>query len=470
MTSNPASTGVGIPNANPLGYENIGKLITRFAVPSVISMLVNSLYNIVDQIFIGQGVGFLGNAATNVAFPIVTISMALSLLIGDGGAAFFSLNLGRQDKELAAKGVGNTLMLAIIASIIFVVAGNIFMDPLLILFGGIPNVLPYAQAYTRIILLGLPFVMVSIAMSSSIRADGSPRYAMAAMLTGAIMNTILDPIFIFVFEWGVEGAAWATIIGQFANFLITIAYLPRFKNFSMKKALLRLEGAVVKRLLSLGVSSFINQLAITLIIIVMNNSLTKYGAQSPYGQEIPLAALGIVMKVNQILISVMVGIGVGAQPIVGYNYGARNWARVKKTYLTSVVIVTICCIIGFIMFQFFPQAIINLFGQEDDLYNDFAQKCFRIFLMFCILNGFQTVSSIFFQAIGKPIFAILLSLSRQVLFMLPSLLILPHIFGLNGILFSAPVADFAAFVLASILIIREMKKLTAQQKLDMQSA
>ena len=196
----------------------------------------------------------------------------------------------------------------------------------------------------------------------------------------------------------------------------------------------------------------------------MNNSLTKYGAQSPYGQEIPLAALGIVMKVNQILISVMVGIGVGAQPIVGYNYGARNWARVKKTYLTSVVIVTICCIIGFIMFQFFPQAIINLFGQEDDLYNDFAQKCFRIFLMFCILNGFQTVSSIFFQAIGKPIYAILLSLSRQVLFMLPSLLILPRIFGLNGILFSAPVADFVAFVLAGFLIIREMKKLTAQQR------
>ncbi len=295
----------------------LASLITRFAVPSVISMLVNSLYNIVDQIFIGQGVGFLGNAATNVAFPIVTISMALSLLIGDGGAAFFSLNLGRQDKELAAKGVGNALMLPFIASIIFLVGGTIFMNPLLILFGGTPEILPYAQDYTRIILLGMPFVMISTAMSSSIRADGSPRYAMVAMLTGAIMNTILDPIFIFVFEWGVEGAAWATIIGQFANFLITIAYLPRFKNFSMKKTLLRLEGAVVKRLLSLGVSSFINQLAITLVIIVMNNSLTKYGAQSPYGQEIPLAALGIVMKVNQILISVMVGIGVGAQPIVG---------------------------------------------------------------------------------------------------------------------------------------------------------
>lgn len=444
---------------HPFATEKLSKLIARFAVPSIVSMLVNSLYNIVDQIFIGQGVGYLGNAATNVAFPLVTICFAFALLVGDGCAAYLSLKLGGGDRESAAKGVANSIVMLGIIGVFFFVMSLSLMVPLLNLFGATSNVLPYAIEYTQIIIIGLPFVIMSTGLNSAIRADGSPKLAMISMLSGAIINTILDPVFIFVFHWGVAGAAWATIIGQIVGFFIAVFYLRHFKNIELKKEYFKLSWNSIRHVLSLGLSSFITQMAITVVVVVMNNQLTYYGAMSAYGSDIPLSALGIVMKVNSILLSFFIGLAVGSQPIIGFNYGAKKYDRVKKCYLIVVGISLVIGVIGFCIFQFAPQSVINLFGQENDLYNNFALMSFRIFLFCCILNAFQVVSSIFFQAIGKPVRATVLSLSRQILFLIPAMLILPIFFGLEGILYAGPAADSLAFVLALVFILVEMRHL-----------
>ena len=448
---------------NPFATEKISKLIARFAIPSIVSMVVNSLYNIVDQIFIGQGVGYLGNAATNVAFPLVTICFAFALLVGDGCAAYLSLKLGAGDKESAAKGVANAIVMLGILGIFFFVMSFALMIPLLNLFGATENVLPYAIEYTQIIIIGLPFVIMSTGLNSAIRADGSPKLAMISMLSGAILNTILDPIFILVFHWGVAGAAWATIIGQVVGFFIAVFYLRHFKNIQLKKSYFKLRWKYIGHVLSLGVSSFITQMAITIVVVVMNNQLTYYGAMSSYGSDIPLSALGIVMKVNSIILSFFIGLAVGSQPIIGFNYGAKNYHRVKKCYLIAVGASLVIGVIGFCIFQFAPQSVINLFGQENELYNNFALMSFRTFLFCCILNAFQVVSSIFFQAIGKPVRATILSLSRQIIFLIPAMLILPIFLRLEGILYSGPVADTLAFVLALIFILVEMRHLNKLQ-------
>lgn len=444
--------------------EKITKLIRKFAIPCVISLLVNALYNIVDQIFIGQKVGYLGNAATNVVFPITVISMAFALLIGDGGAAFLSLKLGERKRQEASKGVGNAITVVSIVGVLFLIFGVMFQNQLLELFGVTDGVREFAQSYMKYIIIGLPFLMFTTALNSIIRADGSPKFAMISMLIGAILNTILDRIFVFNFEMGVEGAAIATVIGQVVSFIITLSYMRRFKSVDVNKETLKLDGNIVKHFTSLGVSSFITQSAISLVCIVLNNLLAFYGAQSVYGSEIPLSALGIVMKVNQILISIIVGIAVGSQPIIGFNYGAKNYARVKKTYLYAIGMATVVTTIGLVMFELFPQCIVNLFGQGEALYNEFAIKCFRIFLMLCICNGFQITSGIFFQAIGKPIKAILLSLSRQVILLIPAALLLPRFLGIDGILMAGPVADGIAFCIAGILIIKEIKLLNRKTK------
>lgn len=444
---------------HPLYNEPISKLILKFSLPCVISLVVNSLYNIVDQIFIGQDQGYLGNAATNVAFPLVVITFAFAVLIGDGAAAFLSLKLGHGDRESAEKGVGNSLILLAVSGILFFIIGMIFKSPLMDLFGATAENKPFAMDYIGIIIFGFPFITVATGLNSVIRADGRPMFAMISMLIGAITNTILDPIFIFVLHMGVKGAALATIIGQILSFIFSIACIRSFKSIKITKNTLKLNSQIIFKVLSLGISSFITQMAITIVMIVMNNSLKHYGALSEYGSNIPLSVLGIVMKVNQILISVTVGIAVGAQPIIGFNYGAGNYRRVKKTLLSSVGIATVFTTLGFIMFMFFPQIIINLFGQENALYNEFAKKCFRIFLMFCILNGVQTISGIFFQAVGKPMRSAIISLSRQILFFIPSLVIFPMLFGLEGCLYAGPVADGLAFILAVTLLILEIKHL-----------
>ena len=452
---------------NTLGTAPIPKLLAKFAIPSVISMVVNSLYNIVDQIFIGQGVGYLGNAATSIVFPITVVTMAFALLFGDGTAAYFSLKMGEKDIESAKKGVGTGLSFLIVVAVFFLVADLIFLKPLLRLFGCTPDVLPYAIEYGRYIILGFPFVVMGIGLDGLARADGSPRYSMIAMLIGAAINCVLDPLFIFVFHWGVRGAAIATIAGQIFTFVMMILYLPRFKSFRITKSIFGLRLNIGRKLAALGVSSFITQVAGSVIIAVSNNQIVTYGGLSKFGTDIPLAAFGIVMKVNQIIISVLVGIGVGAQPILGFNYGAKNYGRVRKTYFTAITIAIIVSVIGGIVFQFFPQSIVNIFGNESALYNEFAVKSFRTFLLLVPLAGLIVPTGSFFQAIGKPTKSAILSLSRQIIFMLPGYLILPIFFGLDGVLYTGPVSDALAFILALIFIIYEMKgisKLIAEEK------
>lgn len=444
---------------SPFATEPIGKLILQFAVPCVISLLVNALYNIVDQIFIGRGVGYLGNGATNVVFPVTVIALAFALLIGDGGAAFLSLKLGEGDRKNAGKGVGNAITMVTIAGVCMLVITLLFLNPIVRVFGATEKLLPFALDYGYIIAVGLPFTMISTALNSIIRADGSPQFAMASMLLGAVVNTILDPIFIFPLQMGVKGAAIATVIGQIASFLLSAAYLTRIKSVQVGKEALRLERRICQKVIGLGISSFITQISITIVMAVSNNMLTKYGAVSKYGAEIPLTAMGIVMKVNQILISILVGIAAGSQPIIGYNYGAKDYARVKKTLGIAVGAAEAVTVIAFVIFRFFPMKVVALFGSEEGLYNEFAVKCFRIFLMFCILNGLQTVVGIYLQAVGKPLKAAVVSLSRQIVLLVPAAVILPKFLGVEGVLWAGPVADGLAFVLAAVLIGFEVKHL-----------
>ena len=441
--------------SNPLGYEPLPKLLRSFAVPSVIAMLVSSLYNIVDQIFIGQGVGYLGNAATNVAYPLTTICLAIALLIGIGSASRFSLSLGAGEPEQAARVVGNAIAMMAVLGILYALLVELFLHPLLLAFGATPDVMPYAIEYTRITALGMPLLIVTNAMSNLARADGSPKYSMTCMLVGAVINTILDPIFIFVFHQGVAGAALATVIGQFFSFLLAVRYAFRFQHINLRREHLRLSLSESLQTASLGMSSSLNQVAITFVQIVINNSLTHYGASSIYGTDIPLAACGIVMKTNAILLAVVIGISQGSQPIIGFNYGAKQYDRVRGIYRLAIV-----SLVGFLLFQFCPRQIISIFGSGNALYFEFAVRFMRIFLFMVLVNGVQMLSSNFFSAIGKPVKGLVLSMTRQVLFLIPLLLLLPILMGgIDGILFAGPVADTMAFLTTVCLVSREMKRI-----------
>lgn len=444
---------------NPLGHKSIPSLLTTFAIPSIIATLVSSLYNIVDQIFIGQGVGYLGNAATNVSYPLTTICLALSLLIGIGSASRFSLSLGAGEEEKACRVVGNGVCMMILFGLVYAVLIEFFLYPMLNAFGATAENLPYAASYSRIIALGMPFQIITTGMSSLIRADGSPRYSMTCMLIGAILNTILDPIFIFVFQLGVAGAAWATIIGQFFSFLAAILYLRKFQSVRLRREHFRLRLKDCTATATLGMSNSLNQVAITLVQVVMNNSLTYYGAMTVYGKDIPLAACGIVMKTNAILLAFFIGLSQGSQPIIGFNYGARQYPRVRHTYKLAITCSFVISTIGFILFQFFPYQIISLFGKGDELYYEFAIHFMRTFLFMVIVNGVQLISSNFFSAIGKPLKGLLLSMTRQVFFLIPLVLILPLFFGIDGILFAGPIADGIAFLVSVVLVSLEMKKM-----------
>ena len=421
-----------------LGSAPIGWLLRTFAIPSIISMVVSTLYNIVDQIFIGRGVGYLGNGATNVILPITVIALALGLMIGDGATAYFSLCLGQKELKNAAQGVGNALTLTIIVSVALTVGSFVWLQSLCVLFGATETILPYALEYGSVIVLGFPFYMFSMGFNSVVRADGSPVYAMMATLSGAILNTILDPIFIFVFHMGVTGAAIATVLGQIVSSILTVVYLRRFRSVRLTRKCLIPQGKLCLKLCNLGVSSFFLQLAATIVIAVMNNVLVKYGAD------------------------IVIGIAVGSQPIIGYNYGAGKMARARKTYFLAVGCSTAVMALGTAIFQLFPETIISIFGSESELYREFAVKSLKIFLLLIALNGFQLCTGVFFQAIGKPVQATLVSLSRQVLFLLPALVILPRFLGVEGALWAGPVGDACAFVLALTLGFLELRKLDSR--------
>ena len=444
---------------NILGYEKIGKLIRKFSIPCIISLLVNSLYNIVDQIFIGWGVGYLGNGATNVVFPLTMVCLAFALMFGDGGAAYLSLKLGEKKQKEAAKGVGNAITISVIVSILICVGYLIFLPQLLNLFGCTDNLRENALSYGGIIVLGLPFMMIGSTLNSIIRADGNPKYAMTSMVAGAILNIILDPIFIFPLNMGVQGAAIATVISQIVTFLMNIFYIKKFKSIKIGKEEFKPQAQVIRKVSALGISSFITQMSIVLVIAFENNLLGKYGAESKYGADIPITVLGIVMKISQILNSIIIGIAAGSQPILGYNYGAGKYDRVKKTLKYVLGLSVIISTIAFILFQTIPDKLISIFGSGNELYMEFACVAFRTYLMLVICNGVQIPSGIFFQAIGKSAKSAILSLSRQILFLIPAMVIFGSMFGLIGVLYAGPFADGLAFIISGILIIVEMKHL-----------
>ena len=444
---------------SPFATEPIGRLIVRFAVPSVIALLVNSLYNIVDQIFIGWGVGYLGNGATNIVFPITIVALALSMMIGNGGAAYLSLKLGEGKKEEARTGVGNAVSLVCVVSVVLAVVFLLWIDPILTLFGATDVLRPYALQYGFIIGLGLPFMMISAAINSMIRADGSPKYAMLSMVIGAIINVILDPVLIFIFHMGVQGAAVATVVGQVASFVVSVVYMPRFKTVQLHKNAFLLRAKTCGNIVVFGLSSFITQFAITIVMALTNNLLALYGASSVYGAEIPLTATGIVMKVNQIMIAILLGIATGAQPIIGFNYGARNYKRVKQALEIALIASEVVSVIAFLIFQFAPMSVVSLFGSEEGLYNEFAVMAFRIFLLLCPFTGFQTVTAVYLQAVGKPVKSAILSLARQIIFFVPAALILPVFMGVEGVLWTGPVADGLAFILSLAFLAYERNHL-----------
>lgn len=433
-------------NANQyLATESIGKLMIRFSVPCIMSLLVSALYNIVDQIFIGRGIGYLGNGATNVVFPITIIALSIALLVGDGCAAFLSICQGMKDGDRAHKSVGNAVTVIVVSGIILTVLFLVGQESLLWAFGATENNITYAREYFRYIAMGIPFFMFANALNSVIRADGSPQFAMLSTLAGCIINIILDPIAIFVLHWGMMGAAVATVAGQFVSAALALYYLFHTKSFRLKKSSFTPKADLLKHTLPLGISSLLTQLSIVIIMIVMNNVLVSYGAQSKYGADIPLTVVGIVMKVFQIVISIVVGIAAGSQPIVGYNYGAGLHGRVRRIFKTMMAAEACVGIISMICFEFFPLQIIGIFGSEDGLYNEFAVLSFRVFLSLIALCCIQKSCSIFLQSLGKPVLSMSLSLLRDFILSVPLALILPRYFGVTGALYSAPIADIISF-------------------------
>lgn len=448
------------PSENPLGVEPVSVLLRRFAVPSVIAMLVSALYNMVDQLFIGHSIGVLGNAATNVAFPLSMVCTSIGLLCGIGGAANFNLCMGRKETEHAKSYVGNAVSMLAILGVILCIAVQLFLRPMMILFGATADVLTYACTYTRITSIGFPFLIVTIGGSNLIRADGSPNYSMACNLVGAVVNSILDPLFIFVFHMGMAGAALATITGQVLSFLLVVRYLRGFKTLPLSLSDLKPKTACWIQIASLGATPAFNQVAMMVVQIVMNNTLTHYGSNSIYGSDIPLACAGIISKVNMLFFSFVIGISQGLQPIVSFNFGAAKYDRVKEAYKKAVFAATAISVIAFLCFQFFPRQIISIFGSGSEEYLHFAERYFRIFLFFTFLNGIQPVSSNFFTSIGAPKKGIFLSLTRQIIFLLPLLLIFPYLFGIDGVMYTAPIADLAAASVSIFMVVREFKIMT----------
>lgn len=449
---------------NPLGTEKISKLLVKFAVPSIIAMLVSATYNIVDQIFIGQSVGYLGNAATNVAFPLVTICTAMALLFGIGGAANFNLSMGAGRKDEAAKYAGNAVSMMLLVGVVYCLVVRVFLEPVLNICGATPDVMQYAMTYTSITSYGFPFLIFSTGAGAMIRADGSPRFSMFCLLSGAILNTILDPIFIFPMGMGIAGAAWATVIGQILSAAIGAFYMFRkFKTVKLKKHDFVPSFRHVCRLAALGAANCFNQLAMMIVQITLNNVLRSYGAMSVYGSEIPLAVSGIVSKVNMIFFSIIIGLSQGFQPIASYNYGAKQFGRVREAYRLTLTIGFTISVVAFLGFQFFPREIISIFGPGSEEYFHFAEQYFRIFLFFTFLNCLQPVTTNLFSSIGRASRGVFLSLTRQIIFLLPLILILPAIFGIDGVMFAAPIADAVAAVCAIALASIEFRKMKKAQ-------
>lgn len=444
---------------NELAVKSIGKLVAKFAIPSVISLTVTALYNIVDQIFIGNKIGYLGNGATNVVFPITALAHGLAMLLGCGCAAYMNLNMGKGKNKEADKGVGNTIVSLVLLAIILPLLCELLLSPLLNIFGATTANKLLAIAYGRIIVAGFPFVIMYSGLNQIIRSDGNPKMAMVSMLSGAIINVGLDAWFMYGLNLGIKGAAWATIIGQGISFLISLACIFKLKNVHLTKECFKMKGSTIGRICAIGVSSFITQAEIVILTIVMNNVLVKYGAQSAYGEDIPMTAMGIAMKVNSVLTNIIAGIAIGGQPIISFNYGAKQYDRVKKTYKTCVIAAVLVSTVAFLSFQLIPEYISGIFGNEGELYTAFACKAFRIYLMFVILIAVVNVSGVFIQSIGKPVKSAVLTLVRQVICQCLAIVIFAAVGGVEAALWAGPVADGIAFLMAVVFMIYEFRQI-----------
>lgn len=455
--------------ANFLGTEKISKLMVKFSVPCVLSLLVSALYNIVDQIFIGNSeLSVLGNAATGVVFPIFIIAQAFAWCFGDGCAAYLNICQGKKDTVTAHKAIGTGITVTLLVSLVLIAVFMPLKTQLLTLFGASEDSIEMAIEYFNIILVFFPVYMLSNMMNAVIRADGSPSWSMASMLLGAIINIILDPVFIFGMGWRMTGAATATVTGQLISFIISLVYFFRTKTFKLTLKSLIPDFKAFSGALKLGVSSFITQMTIVIISLVCNIMLAKYGALSQYGIDIPIAIIGIESKVFTVIINIVVGIVLGCQPIIGYNIGAKNYDRVKKLY-KSILLCTF--IIGFastLLFELAPDTVTGIFGAPTNIPNPedywiFARKTFRIFLSLMIFTCTVKMTSIFFQAAGKPIRAVVASMIRDIVCFIPLILILPRFFGIEGILYAAPAADFIAIIVAAVLTVTYFKGLDGKQ-------
>lgn len=449
---------------NMLGTEKIGKLLLTYSVPGVISMLVNSIYNMVDQIFIGRGVGYLGNGATTVSFPFVQLLLALSIMTSAGTAANAGLNLGRKEQRKADSFVGSGFGLAVFWGLLLLVVGELFMVPMLNFFGATPDNLPYAVDYSRIVLIGFPFVTTSIMMNDIIRADGKPRFAMISMLAGAAVNIVLDPIFIFICHWGVAGAAWATILGQILSCFLSFWKFRTLNTLHFKPADMAPAFPRLKLIMIIGMSGFLTQMANLVSQILLNNQAAKYGLMSEYGADIPVTCFGITMKIVSLMMSMIIGISNATQPIFAYNFGAKKYNRVseliKKASLTTIVF----GLFGWIFFQTIPAQIIGIFGQESELYNQFGVMCLKTMTLTVFVMGIPMLAGVYFQSVGKPMRAVVLSLSRQIIFLIPTILILPMFIGIKGVMYAYPIADIFSITLSVILFAIELKLLHQMHK------
>lgn len=447
-----------------LGKEKINTLLLSFAIPCVISMLINSVYNIVDQIFIGKGVGTLGNAATNVIFPLVIIANAISGLIGNGASANLSLRLGEKKEDEAKKCIGSAITLTIIVSIVFSIIIYLLLPNLVYLLGCTENVYHYALDYGRIILIGAPFMITYSAIASIIRADGSPKYSMILLVVGAIINIILDPILIFTFNMGVKGGAIATVIGQIVSCIMALIYIPKIKSVKLEKSDFKLDKSIT-RTLGLGLSSFITQATVLALFVFMNNIMTKYGATSKFGSDIPLSVYGVISKINSLYISTILGISIGSQPIIGFNYGAGNYSRVRETLKKVLVINMIVGIIFNTIFFLFPTELAGIFISKTDpsydLFMEFAVLMCRSFLLVCCLNFLEMTTSIVVQSLGNVKKATAVSFIRQIVLFIPIALILCILCkkGIYGALYAGCISDSITFVISIFILLSEYKKL-----------
>jgi len=450
-----------------LEQEKISKLLLKFSFPCVMGLLISALYNIVDQIFIGNSeLGFLGNAATGVSFPVVCIANAFAWCVGDGAASFLSICAGRKDSQRAHKCVGTGISVTLLLSLVFTLICQVFATPLMGLFGASSQTLDMAVEYFRIVAAFFPFYLLMSVMNSMIRADGSPTYAMFAMVTGAVLNIILDPVFIFLLKWGIAGAAWATAIGQLGAFLACALYFRKPKTFQLSKRSFLPDMEVLRGILSLGAATFIAQISIVVMSVVCNITLARYGALSKYGQDIPISVFSIQTKVYTVVCNIVTGIVLGGQPIFGYNYGAGRMDRVRQTYKLVLRATVIVGLTAVALFELWPQGVIGIFGSGNELYQEFAVKTFRIYLSMTVITCLVKMTAVFFQSISKPLRSVVASLIRDIVCFTPLALILPSVLehhtpgsGINGILYAAPISDLAALVVILALTIPFFRKI-----------